>query len=240
MKKLLLSIVASAFCLSLSAQSLEWVNINPGTSVSGPNNETFAPYAQIKNNSANFLTVKVKRVNNNLATNHISNFCFAGVCYTSNVSTSIFSVDIAPNSMADSLNGTLRADLNPASTDGISEVTYCAYDVDNEADSICITFHYNAGPIGVNELFAGSKFLSNAYPNPANTSSLVSYNLPYAKDPHIVICNMLGSTISKIALDEKTGSVSMPVATLPEGVYYYTLMNDGKPVVSKRLMITHK
>jgi hypothetical protein len=240
MKKLLLSLIASVFCISVFAQSLEWVNINPGTNVSGPNNQTFAPYAQIKNNSANTLTVKVKRVNNNLAPNHISNFCFAGVCYLSTVSTSLFSVSIDPNSMADSANGTLRADLNPASTDGISEVTYCAYDVDNEADSVCITFRYTAGPIGVNEIFAGSKFLSNAYPNPANISSLVSYNLPYAKDAHIVICNMLGSTLSKIALEEKSGSVSMPVAALPEGVYYYTLMNDGKPVVSKRLMITHK
>src|SRR6187549_1418124 len=101
MKKLLLFISAAAVSLSLSAQSLEWVNINPGTSVSGPNNETFAPYAQIKNNSANYLTVKVKRVTNNLAPNHVSNFCFAGVCYTSNVSVSLFSVDIPNNSMAD-------------------------------------------------------------------------------------------------------------------------------------------
>ena len=240
MKKLLLVISAAALSLSLSAQSLEWVNINPGTSVSGPNDQTFVPYAQIKNNSSNYLTVKVKRVNNNLATNHVSNFCFAGVCYLSTVSVSLFSVDIPPNSIADSTNGTLRADLNPGATNGISEVTYCAYDVDNEADSVCITFHYNAGPIGVNEIAAGLKFLSNAYPNPANQTSLVSYSLPFAKDPQLVISNMLGSTVNKISLVEKSGSVTMPVASLPEGVYYYTLMNDGKPVVSRRLMISHK
>ncbi len=225
--------------LGIYAQSLEFVNINPGTSVSGPNNITFAPYAQVKNNSANFITVKVKRTINSLAPSHVSNFCFGGVCYTSNVSVSTFSVDINPNSMADSTNGTLRADLNPAGVDGVSEVTYCAYNVDNESDSVCITFHYNAGPIGINELLGGNKFLSNAFPNPADHSSVVAYNLSYVRNAQIVISNMLGSALSKIQLFEKAGSVELPIGSLPEGVYYYTLMNDGKPVVSKRLMISH-
>ena len=57
---------------------------------------------------------------------------------------------------------------------------------------------------------------------------------------NMFVLYMLGSTISKIVLSEKSGSVTMPVAALPDGVYYYTLMNDGKQLVSKRLMISHK
>jgi hypothetical protein len=239
MKKLLLIISLSVCSIFVSAQ-IEFVNIQPGTSLSGPNNVTFAPYAQVKNAGANWVTVKVKRIIVTLAPGHLSNFCFAGYCYTSNVSISPFSVDIAPGTVADSALGTLRADLNPNSADGISEISYCAYNIDDESDSACITFRYNAGPIGINELFAGSKFLSNAYPNPADHSSLVSYNLTVLKNAHIVISNMLGSALSKINLTEKTGTVELPIAALPEGVYYYTLMNDGKPLVSRRLMISHQ
>jgi hypothetical protein len=240
MKKQLLLIAATVLSLSLSAQSLEFVNIHPGTQLAGPNDQVFEPYTMIRNNSANDLTVKVKRSVNNLAPGHASNFCFGGVCYLSQVNVSLQSALIPANSLGDSLSGTLRADLNPLSFDGISEVTYTAYDVDNENDSVSITFHYNAGYIGVDELFSGSKFLSNAYPNPAHLSSRVSYNLPYNKDAQIVISNMLGSTLTKITVEEKSGTVTLPVASLPEGVYYYTLMNDGKPLTSRRLMISHK
>jgi hypothetical protein len=239
MKKLVLFISCAALSLSLTAQSLQFVNINPvSTTLSGPNDVMMQSHLQVKNIGPVTLTVKVKRTVNNLATNHVSNFCFAGVCYPSAVSTSL-AWNIDPGAVADSEHVTLRADLNPLSTNGISEVTYCAYDADNESDSICITFRYNAGPIGVNELSGGSKFMSNAYPNPAHQTSLVTYSLPSMKNAQIVISNMLGSAINKLHLSEKSGTVELPVAALPEGVYYYTLMNDGKPVVSKRLMISH-
>ena len=239
MKKLLLLITILSLSRLLSAQSLEFVNINPGTSLSGTNNVVFAPYAQVKNNSTNTITVKVKRIINTLSTGHISNFCFAGYCYVAATNVSAYSVDIAPGAVVDSVNVTLRADLNPIGNDGISDITYSAYDIFNESDSVCITFHYNAGPIGVNELFANSKFLSNAYPNPANKSSFVSYNLPTVINAQLIISNMLGSELKRFQLTEKTGSVELPVSTLHEGVYYYTLINDSKPLISKRLMVSH-
>ena len=101
------------------------------------------------------------------------------------------------------------------------------------------SFHYNAGGVGVNEISGGMKFLSNAYPNPADNSSSVSYNLPSVSNAQLILSNMLGSELKRFHLTEKTGSVDLPVSTLPEGVYYYTLMNDGKPLISKRLMVSH-
>ena len=239
MKKLLLLIVCAGISLSLSAQSLEFVNLNPNsTSLSGPNDQMMQSYVQVRNKGAVTITVKVKRTVNLLAANHVSNYCFAGVCYPSATSNSL-SVNIDPGPVADSTNVTLRADMNPLLTNGISDVTYCAYDVDNESDSVCISFHNNAGPIGVNELSGGSRFLGNAYPNPADHSSFVSYNLATPKNAEIVISNMLGSSVKKIQLNEKTGTIELPVGILPDGVYYYTLMNNGKPVTSKRLMVSH-
>jgi hypothetical protein len=241
MKKLLLLVTSAAFSLSLSAQSLQWVNINPGLSVSGPNNETFDPYAQVKNISANDISVRVIRTVNNLANGHSSNFCFGGVCFLpgTDESPANLAVYVPAGQVADSVPGTLRADLNPLGFDGISEVTYCVYNVDDVSDSVCITFKYNAGPISVSEL-AKLKFLGNVHPNPADQNASVAYNLTYAKDAQIVISNLLGSAIAKVTLTEKAGTVALPIATLPEGVYYYTLMNDGKALVSKRLMITHR
>ncbi|MEO8087150.1 MAG: T9SS type A sorting domain-containing protein [Bacteroidota bacterium] len=240
MKKLLLFIMCAAFGLSMQAQSLEFVNLNPNTTtINGPNDFVMAAYAQVKNNSAIGLTVKVRRTINSLATNHVNNFCFAGYCYPSTQDLSL-PIDINPGQVTDSSHVTLRSDLNPTFTNGISTITYTAYNIDDPNDSVSITYTFHAGPDGVNELVNGSKFLSNAYPNPADKASLVSYNLPTLMDAHLLISNVLGSALNRIQLTEKTGSVNLPVDALPEGMYYYTLMNEGKPIISKRLMISHK
>jgi hypothetical protein len=239
MKKLLLLISSAAISFSINAQSLQFVNVHPESqSITGPNNVMMQGHAQVQNIGAVTLTVKVTRTINNLANNHVSNFCFAGVCYPSSSNNSL-PVNIDPGAVSDSEHVTLRADLNPLNTNGISDVTYCAYDVDNPSDSVCISFHYSADGVSVNELSGNSRFLSNAYPNPANKSSFVSYNLPTVINAQLVISNMLGSELKRILLTDKTGSVELPVNTLPEGVYYYTLINDSKPLISKRLMVSH-
>lgn len=240
MKKLLL--LASAVCFSFSlfaTSNLVFVNLQPNTTtINGPNDSVMATYVQVKNTGSIGITVKVRRTINSIATNHVSNFCFAGYCYISTQNISL-PIDINPGDVTDSLHVTLRSDLNPASSNGVSTITYTAFNVDDESDSVSITYTYHAGPDGVSELMNGSKFLSNAYPNPADNSSFVSYNLPTVNNAQLVISNMLGSQMKKFQLTEKTGSVELPVSTLPEGVYYYTLINDGKPLISKRLMVTH-
>ena len=239
MKKLLLLVSSAAISFSITAQSLQFVNLSPAsTSLTGPNNQTFQSIAFVQNVGTVTLTVKITRTINNLAANHASNFCFAGVCYPAITNTSL-TVNIDPGAVVDTANVKFTADLNPVNTNGISEVTYCAYDVDNPSDSICISFHYFADGVSVNELSGNSRFLSNAYPNPANKSSFVSYNLPTVINAQLVISNMLGSELKRFQLTDKTGSVELPVSTLPEGVYYYTLTNDSKPLISKRLMVSH-
>lgn len=240
MKKPILLLSALCFSFSLFATSnLEFVNMNPNSNnVSGPNDDVMETYVQVKNNGPIGITVKVRRTINNLATNHVANFCFAGYCYVASQDLSL-PIDINPGSVTDSVHVTLKSDLNPMSTNGVTTITYTAFNVDDESDSVSISYTYHAGPDGVNELLSGSKFLSNAYPNPAHRSSLVSYNLPFVNNAQLVVSNMLGSEMKRIQLTEKTGSVELPVSTLPEGIYYYTLMNEGKPLISKRLMVSH-
>ena len=133
MKKLLLLISCAAIGFAGQAQSLHFVNLNPAsTNLTGPNNQVMQSYAQVQNTGAVTLTVKVTRTVNNLAPNHVSNFCFAGQCYPSAVSNSL-TVNIDPGSVIDSVNA-LLADLNPLNTNGISDVTYKAFDVDNPSE----------------------------------------------------------------------------------------------------------
>ena len=221
------------------AQSLEFVNFDPvNTSLNGPNDQLMQSYVQVKNNGAIGVTVKVRRHIDVLATNHVANFCFAGYCYVATQDLSL-PVDINPGEVTDSLNVTLRSDLNPASSNGVTTISYTAYNTDDESDSVSVTYTYHAGPDGVVELFNGSKNLSNAYPNPADNKSLVAYNLNYNRNAQIIISNMLGSTLGKVLLTENKGTVDLPIAALPDGIYYYTLMNDGKRLASKRLLISH-
>lgn len=80
-----------------------------------------------------------------------------------------------------------------------------------------------------------------AYPNPANNNATIAYSLPTNyKSGKIVVRNMIGATIKTISINGgSTGKQSIPTVELTNGVYFYSIIGDGKALSTKKLVVKH-
>jgi hypothetical protein len=75
-------------------------------------------------------------------------------------------------------------------------------------------------------------------PNPFNNSTSISYNIPVKfNTAKIVISDYLGKTIKEVSVTTDKGKLQVNAATLISGTYTYSLIVDGKLMVSKKMSI---
>jgi hypothetical protein len=233
MKKISTFLAAILVLISLGnkieAQNL--VTQNATVHLTGPADQLMTAYVTIQNNGSNAVYIKVARISQTLAPNHISYFCWT-VCYDPIIDVSPDSVLLTPGSSTSIFNG----DVNPLGYPGSSTVTYAFFDANG--DSAMVTFNYDFLPTGINELSV-KPLLYGASPNPADAVTKISYNLNSSRDAKIVVCNMLGSTVKEIKLNDFQNSLTLSTAEFKQGIYFYTLIVDGKAVSSKKLIVAH-
>ncbi|WP_299755445.1 T9SS type A sorting domain-containing protein [uncultured Pontibacter sp.] len=78
----------------------------------------------------------------------------------------------------------------------------------------------------------------NAYPNPSRGYTSLALNLPGNNNYKIRISNTIGKVLAvqEIAPAEKA-KVDLDLTSLPSGVYFYSLLVNGKTVETKRLVL---
>jgi hypothetical protein len=57
------------------------------------------------------------------------------------------------------------------------------------------------------------------------------------KTASIKVFNMLGKLVIDQELSEKSGSITLPVSEIPEGVYFYSLILNNKIARTQKLLI---
>jgi hypothetical protein len=72
-------------------------------------------------------------------------------------------------------------------------------------------------------------FISEAYPNPANARFKVQYNLTNNNNAVFELFNAVGIRQQSIKVYDLKGVIQVPVNDLPDGIYYYRIVN-GKQV----------
>ncbi len=191
----------------------------------------------INTGNTNLSTVIVERNEISMASGHESWFCWGGNCYPVTVSISPRSEPI--NSL--DTNRHFIASLSPGSpgTPGTSIVDYSFYDNSGTSDTLTLRFTYDF-TIGVNDLPANVFSVSAPYPNPADRLTSISYNLNTLKEGRLIFYNMLGSVIKEIKLNDRQKTLVIATSDFKSGVYFYSLIADGKSVASKKLIITHR
>ena len=234
MKKIFTKIIfllAVGTANAVFAQNLSVTNAT--LNVSGPDTVILAATATVVNNGANSVYVRVARVSTNMVPGHTTYFCWVA-CYAPVTSVSPDSILLAPGGSTSVFTG----DVTPRGIEGNSSVTYCFID-SNPADSVFVTFNYNfLSTVGINEV-ATRPIISNAYPNPADGYTGITYNLNSARDAKLVLFNLLGSTVKEFKLTDRQNTLVISTADLQSGVYYYTLIADGKSISSRKLVVSH-
>ncbi|MDX5435775.1 MAG: T9SS type A sorting domain-containing protein [Pontibacter sp.] len=78
----------------------------------------------------------------------------------------------------------------------------------------------------------------NAYPNPSRGRTSLALNLPGNDSYKIRISNTIGKvlTVQEIAPAERA-TIDLDMSSLPSGVYFYSLLVNGKTVETKRLVL---
>lgn len=78
-----------------------------------------------------------------------------------------------------------------------------------------------------------------AAPNPANSETWISYELPATGSLQLILSNMAGQTVLNMAELSASGVTRLETATLPTGVYQYSFFKNGKLLASKQLLVKH-
>jgi len=91
--------------------------------------------------------------------------------------------------------------------------------------------------IGVEENdFANSNLTS--FPNPFSDFTTISFELAAGNDnAEVVISDMLGKTVKKIIVSNKTNSVRLEKGALKSGVYFCSLHLNGRSVKTNKLVV---
>lgn len=187
------------------------------------------------------LAVKLRMYTTDANPNTDMNFCW-DICYTPGQNISQAAILIADGDSTDKFHGYLTTN---AQTD-TSAVKYCFFVNGSPTDSICRTVHYSQYSPAARELesisFAPVASIDNVenidikvYPNPSNGIITVGYQLN--NNAAFVVSDMIGKQVYVSKLQSGFNSKVIDLNNLNEGIYFYSILVDGKVLKSDKIVI---
>lgn len=252
MKKFLLTVLSIVSLTVVSQPSIQLTDyiaatpiapnstVNLNTTPNGNVNITI----DVKNTSASTKFYKAKRydilLNSAGSTTASAYFCFAGNCYGASTFTSPSVLSLNSNQSASQSTvayNMLVADLDEASSVGVSVVKYTFFNTTLASDSVQITLKYNA-PVGLNENTNASISSFEAYPNPASDFTSFKINSTRNSDAKLEVYNSLGGMVStkNVQLSEGKNKIDYNVENLSPGIYFASV-KLGNSTYTKKFIV---
>lgn len=176
------------------------------------------------------LAIKVRRITENIVDSSENLLCWLQ-CYGPAVSLSPTALTVNPQATLDNFKSHFR----PYKKYGTSTFRFVFFNVANPNDTVSVRIIYTTGTLGTSKLIKNSSF--SIYPNPSNNLLNVSINSTVPKE--IKITNILGTVVKTQSLGKLENSVAIKTEDLEEGVYFVSVVNNGKIENSKRLVVKH-
>ncbi len=197
-----------------------------------PASPVIVAYMGVTNNYSDTLLVMCKKVEIYLVPGSQNTFCWEN-CYPPNVYVSLGYLKIGPGET----NTQFTGDYEPLTHAGQSIIRYVYYDLNNPNDSVSFRSFFNAYPLGIKNQ-EGVATLSKAYPNPAITQASFNYSIENGANALLLVRNVLGSIVQEVSLSG-TGVASINTTDLSEGIYFYSLMVNGRIQSTHKLVVSH-
>lgn len=102
---------------------------------------------------------------------------------------------------------------------------------------INVTFKYSLD--GIEDYSSVEKF-SNAYPVPA--SDVVNFDYSLNSSVHnamVAVYNLMGQEVLRSNISSMSGKLSLNISDLADGIYFYSLIVNGKTEKSNKLVVRH-
>lgn len=213
------------FCEGQEVHNLDTLEVlNAGVKVANP---TYVSYANVSNDD---VYAKVSKQILQLTSGSSSTFCVAGTCYPGSNSQEFY-IPMG-DTISDETN-MFHAAFDFVGT-GVSLVKYKFYNTSDANDTIAFVIRYTS--ISAVPSVKPSENMLRAYPNPATTSVNIEYSAPESHN-YLVIKNLTGSTVYKLAVPSGNGKVNVNVSDLTNGIYFYGIESNGNMLYTKKLLI---
>ena len=244
MKRILLSItLLIAMAISVHAQDIElyWNGEKlPDTvgiygDAGGDFELVFEAY--VKNTANHKLQIAAARNIIQAVEGTDNSFCWSGSCYSPMTDTSDADHDLILPAGQMSPDPPFSGHYTHGQKSGETIVKYTLFERGNEAncDSVIVIFKYSL--TGVEDNVFDGVSISDAYPNPATNQVNFDFNLSGVNHASVKIINLLGSVVKSADLVAGANKVSIDVADLPQGVYFYSVIANGNIYQTKKLII---
>lgn len=243
MKKTLLFTFVFSFILGgLFAQSIELsyhnevlTNDQEINILADPQDSAPAEVAiKVKNIGSASVSVKLRKYDVSILDETNVTFCWGTSCYGPNTYLSPEAVRLD----SQATDSSFRGDYNHYGKQGTSMARFTFFDEANPNDSLSFIVNYTVGYLGINENVKIGFSISNAYPNPATSTSYVDYKLPKsAVGASLRINSLLGVTIQDIPLDRSEGKATIDVSKLKEGIYFYSLIVNNSIAQTRKIVV---
>lgn len=240
MRKSLFTLILLALAGFVSAQTLqfEWNGhvYGEGETIECTNDEygvgEYIQHMQIRNlTSADLDVIVEKEVLEDLE-GTMNFFCW-GLCFDTAVYVSPRPVVVEANSVS----GEAALSFHVMYDEGVFgkvRMRYYVYAADQPDDRIYIDVVFNKSGEGVGEN-TRPMTMSKAYPNPA--SSLVHFDYSFDGNLSAVVYNLLGQEVLRQDLNANNGQMSLSVADLQEGIYFCTMMVNGRACATEKFVV---
>jgi hypothetical protein len=127
---------------------------------------------------------------------------------------------------------------SPMGVMGTSVYRYVWFDVANTNDSVYVDVHFMITGVGVPENATTSNL--NVYPNPVIGKEMqLEFQTGSANGGTVILRDAIGQVVASHLVRSNNGRITIPTEGLQKGVYFATIENNGKILVTRRVVISN-
>ncbi len=239
-KKSIITLILLAAIGYVSAQSLQFeLNGNvfsDGEAIECTNDEygygEYIQHMQIRNLISDDLNVLVEKEVLEPLEGTMNFFCW-GSCFGPDVIVSPNPVTVGGNSVTGDQDLSFHA-MFEEGIFGYVVVRYYAYDERHPDERVSIIVKFHKSGVGVDDSSRPME-MGSAYPNPA--SSTVNFDYSLNGSLTAVVYNIVGQEVMRQDLNANVGKLTLPVADLNDGIYFCTMLVDGRAWTTQKFVV---
>ncbi len=209
------------------------------TQAGTPDSLELITYLNVKNIGTHAVNIYCKKIYISQIDSVEVTMCWAGSCYPPFVNVSPNSQPIAVGQTITDFVGHYGSVTGHGFKSGESIIRWVFYDATDRNDTVSVTVKYTSYPVGIQEKISLQGLLSNAFPNPAGATASFNYSVPSGSQGAIIIRNLVGAAVQTEQVISGAGKITVSTANLSDGLYFYSLMIDGKIIQTKKLVVKH-
>lgn len=194
-------------------------------------------YLDIINNTNAPVTFKVSKIELEMVEGAEAALCIGGICYPPTTDLSNEITIGAHDTIHTYQSSCFHLSYKPHLGIGTSYILFQFTNVSNPADITEVTFSMTTqNGSSIRNDVAASEL--RAYPNPASGVANIVYSYKgNASNVNLVVKNLMGATIASQPIAADGNSVKLDVSEFTSGIYFYSIEADGRPVVTKKLLV---